>query len=129
MRLKIVDRLIAAQEAANLSNGALARAAKIAPSTVTRYKNGMAEPSLHVAKAWAKACGADLSVAQPLLAAVGDLATAATELTRDELDLAEKAVEALRTTRADPARRAVVLAALGMAVGQIQHKTTMLRPV
>lgn len=128
MLLAVVRRLIAAQEAANLSNGALARAMGISPSTVSRYKSGEAEPSLHVAEAWARACGADLSVAQPLIVAVEDLAMASSDLRREELVMVETAVQALLTTRADPERRAVVVAALGLVAGQVQHKGTAAPP-
>ena len=69
-RLPVVDMLVEAQEAAGLSNGAIARAAAVQPSSVTRYKSGAAEPSLHVAVAWARACGAELTVSRPVVAAV-----------------------------------------------------------
>lgn len=126
-RLPVVDMLVEAQEAAGLSNGAIARAAAVQPSSVTRYKSGAAEPSLHVAAAWARACGAELTVSRPVVAAVQVLVNVAEELTRDELALLRAVAEALRSTRQDPTRRAVVLAAAGLAAGQVEQPATLPR--
>lgn len=120
-RLQIVDMLVEAQEAAGLSNGAIARAADVEPSSVTRYKSGAAKPSIQVAEAWARACGAQLTVSRPVVAAAQMLLNTAEDLTRDELLQLRQVAEALCATRQDPARRAVVLAAVGLAAGQVQH--------
>lgn len=114
---------VAAQQAANLSSGAVARAIGASPSTLSRYRSGQAEPSLHVAEAWAEACGARLTVARELVAAVQEVAELAEELTPMELERLAGVARALRDSRGDPVKRGIVLAAVEMAAdhGQREH--------
>lgn len=86
-----IAQLSAAQEAANLSNGAIARAIGKDRSTVGRYKSGEAELSVQLAEAWAEACGASLAVVSPHVGAVQELVARAEDLTRDELELLTQA--------------------------------------
>lgn len=124
-----IVQLIAAQEAANLSDGAVARAIGKDRSTVGRHKSGEAELSVEMAEAWAEACGGVLAVVTPHVAAVSALVTIAEDLTMEELHLLERAAAALLSSRGDPSARAVVLAGLGLVSGQVKDAAARLKVV
>lgn len=116
----IVEALKAAQEAANLSSGEVARRIQGSPSTMSRYRSGDVIPSLEVARAWAEACGARLTVVRPLVAEAQEIAELAEDLTLEELERLRGVARALKASRGDPAARAVVFAATEMAADRWQ---------